>query len=342
MLSFNRNNIHKKTPSIASGYFVQSDRNDSEHSLSFIPSAAHHSEHKSSQITFPSLDFLPESPNIVIESSSNYSSLLCCITKSSTIKIPTYYICKPATREWRKMPNPKTRLTALHTGVAVTQTYPNLQFKMLRLSYTKTGFGHHCEVFDSTSWAWKRLAYIKFNIEGTMLRKRNGIFLNGGFHWLTNLGEIFVYHVDQEKWAIIKVTQEMENYIQEALCIAIYCDGKLGVLYTTKEWMEIWILEGYSTTNPIWKRKFRRDVRRIFENSRYHPWPVGMWSNDTVMMLCDTKVVWINCTNDTCTTSEFSKPSTHELYLFRTEFLVIFRRLLLGRHTPLDGLHFAL
>ncbi|KAI3859224.1 hypothetical protein MKX03_034628 [Papaver bracteatum] len=310
----------QKTPSIASGYFVQSHRNLSSHSTSFLPSMAHRSENKSSQIISPSLDFLPESPNVIIESASYYSSLLCCTTKSSTIQIPTYYICKPATREWKNMPNPRTRLTTLHIGMVVTQSYPKLQFKILRLSKSKTGYGHHCEVFDSTSWAWKRLEYIKFNRQGTRLLQRDGIFVNGGFHWLTNMGEIFVYYVSQEKWSTIKISGEMKSCAEQAYYIAIYCDGKLGVLYNTKEWTEIWILESYSTSKPIWKRRFRIDTRLIFQNSRYHPDPIGMWSNDTVMMVCDTKALWFNCNDGTCTTSEFSNLGAYELYLFRTEF----------------------
>ncbi|KAI3859217.1 hypothetical protein MKX03_034621 [Papaver bracteatum] len=279
--------IHsQKMRSVASGYFVQSHRNLSSHSTSFVPSMARNSENKSSQITSPSLDFLPESPNIIIESSSNYSSLLCCITKSNTIRIPTYYICRPATREWPKMPNPRTRLASHHTGIAVTQSYPNLQFKVLRLSKSKTGYGHHCEVFDSANWTWKRLEYIKFDRQGAMLLQRNGIFLNGGFHWLTNMGEIFVYYVNQEKWTTIKVSSEMKICAEQAYYIAIYCDEKLRVLYNTKEWAEIWLLESYSISKPIWKRKFRIDTRWVFENSRYHPDPIGIWSSDTVMMVC--------------------------------------------------------
>ncbi|KAI3861971.1 hypothetical protein MKW98_018254 [Papaver atlanticum] len=255
--------IHsQKMPSIASGYFVQFHRNLSSHSTSFIPNTAHHSEHKSSQITSPSLDFLPESPNVIIESASYYSSLLCCTTKSSTNGIPTYYICKPATREWKKMPNPETRLTTRHTGITNT-----------------AGYGHHCEVFDSANWTWKRLEYIKFNRQGTMLLRRNGVFVNGGFHWLTKFGEIFVYYVDQEKWTTIEISSEMKSYAELALSIAISCDGKVGLFCCTK---------------LIWKRKFRIDTKWIFQNS-YHPYPIGMWSNDTVMMVCDTKAMWFNC-----------------------------------------------
>ncbi|KAI3955874.1 hypothetical protein MKW98_006234 [Papaver atlanticum] len=39
-------------------------------------------------------------------------------------RIPSYYICEPATREWRKIPNPKASLASfnkIRIGIAVTQ-----------------------------------------------------------------------------------------------------------------------------------------------------------------------------------------------------------------------------
>lgn len=78
--------------------------------------------------------------------------------------------------------------------------------------------------------------YIKFNRECTMvLNWTNMIFLNGGFHGLTNLGDILVYHVDQEKWPTIEVTREMKKQCHTSILHCNHCDGKLGVLDNTKE-----------------------------------------------------------------------------------------------------------
>ncbi|RZC67981.1 hypothetical protein C5167_011684 [Papaver somniferum] len=78
-------------------------------------------------------------------------------------------------------------------------------------------------------------------------------------HLLTKFGETFVYYVDQEKWTTIEISSEMKSYDEQALCTVISCDGK----------------------------------------NSYHPRPIGMWSNDTVMMVCDTTALWFNCNDVT-------------------------------------------
>lgn len=98
--------IHsQRTPIVASGFFLVvwlSIRNLSNF-IRFFPFKDDPSS--PARNPSPSLDFLP-SPSIDIVGSSPYGSLLCCVTldKSQTRKsIPVLYICKPATREWRKL-----------------------------------------------------------------------------------------------------------------------------------------------------------------------------------------------------------------------------------------------
>ncbi|KAF5458769.1 hypothetical protein F2P56_022775, partial [Juglans regia] len=55
-----------------------------------------------------SLDFLPR--NVNIEAATKQGILLCVKELDTKIlRIPEYYVCKPSTKEWHKIPNPKTR-----------------------------------------------------------------------------------------------------------------------------------------------------------------------------------------------------------------------------------------
>ncbi|KAI3880646.1 hypothetical protein MKW92_005487, partial [Papaver armeniacum] len=101
--------------------------------IKFVPYVEDHRKQKLPEIPSPFINFLPKSANdIMIGCSSLFGSLLCCITKPESSRIPSYYICKTATREWRKIPNPKTSLSRprkVRIGIAVTQSHPKLQFK---------------------------------------------------------------------------------------------------------------------------------------------------------------------------------------------------------------------
>ncbi|MCL7032081.1 hypothetical protein MKW94_029098 [Papaver nudicaule] len=287
--------------SVSSGHFFQMTTFNQTF-VSFVPSNNYHEGQCSSvrEVQSPSLDFMPTAKNITIAGSSLHGSLLCCVTKSSSTPIPSYYMCKPASREWRKIPNPKTRFKSSLTGIAVKQSSCSiLHYKVLRLSQSNTGFGYHCQVFNSESWAWKTLPYVQLRRHDTFLKGGDGIWVNGGLYWLTIDDEVFVFDTDQDKWATFKVSPEMKN-ISGAYRVAVYCDGKLGVIYDTHEWMEVWILESYSATVPTWKRKYRNDTRSLHQNVKYAR-AHHMWSNNTVMMMGRYELIAFNCDQNTYT-----------------------------------------
>ncbi|XP_026380142.1 F-box protein At5g49610-like [Papaver somniferum] len=237
--------IHSRRTPIASGCFFFLDRyapNVSD-SIRFFP----FNDDPSSppRNPSPSLDFLP-SP-VAIAGSSPYGSLLCCVTldKLQTRKgIPIFYICKPATREWRKIPNPKTKFINHGMRIVVTQTYPTLQYKIVRISSTSgVILEYHCEMFDSVTWAWKRLADLK--TLSWLHDTFGGVMINGCLHWITNKRRIHVLSIEQEKWkAVIRLPRNtVESRSNRYLLILI--DGKIGVLISNNECIELWVLENY-------------------------------------------------------------------------------------------------
>ncbi|KAI3861972.1 hypothetical protein MKW98_018255 [Papaver atlanticum] len=77
---------------------------------------AHHSEHKSSQITYPSLDFLPESPNVIIESSSRVERL-----DSSDVVVGLSTSTNILREDWK----PVLNINTLIYGLNFLFTHPN-------------------------------------------------------------------------------------------------------------------------------------------------------------------------------------------------------------------------
>ncbi|KAI3955909.1 hypothetical protein MKW98_006269 [Papaver atlanticum] len=283
----------------ASGHFLQVISTTQPRFVSFFRSNNDHEEHYSCAqgVESPCLDFLPTAKSITIAGSSLHGSLLCCFTNSSSTPIPSFYICKPASREWRKMPNPKTSLENSMIGIAVKHS-SILHYKVLRLSKLNKS-DYHCQLFNSDNWAWKTLPLVQLKPDYTFLTGEDGIWVNGGLHWLTNYDEVFVFDTDQEKWTTFELPPEMKN-IPRSNKVVVSCDGKLGVIHHTNEWMQLWILENYSTTKPSWKRKYSNDTRSLHQNIK-HLYAIHMWSNNTVIMMSMYELVAYNCDKNTYT-----------------------------------------
>ncbi|KAI3985341.1 hypothetical protein MKX01_033655 [Papaver californicum] len=220
----------------------------------------------------PSLDFLP-SP-VKITGTSLYGSLLCCATldKLETKKsIPIFYICKPATREWRKIPNPRTKFLTFGMQILVAQTYPMLQYKIVRMSSTRgVILEYHCEMFDSVTWAWKRLPDVKTS--GSLVATFGSVFINGCLHWINNRRQIYVLSIEQEKWtAVIQLPSDIVENERNLRYLLILIDGKIGVLMSNHEKTELWLLENYYI-HTSWKRRYCKDLgalRRELNDDTY-------------------------------------------------------------------------
>ncbi|CAN4083185.1 unnamed protein product [Withania somnifera] len=93
---------------------------------------------------------------------STKQGLLCCVRWARYHY--RYHVCKPSTKQWLKLPNPKTRYRTVKVALIVLRSKP-LHFKIIRLSspltlyhhYRKLGLDYYrCEVFDSECWEWRR------------------------------------------------------------------------------------------------------------------------------------------------------------------------------------------
>jgi hypothetical protein len=110
-----------------------------------------------------SLKFLPGP--VKIQAATKQGILLCVNTDNPRrYRIPEYYVCKPSTKEWHQIPNPKTRFFTERIGMVVLKLEP-LCYKIVRFSEPKSACTIcksesyktlRCEIFSSETCAWKR------------------------------------------------------------------------------------------------------------------------------------------------------------------------------------------
>ncbi|ESQ38161.1 hypothetical protein EUTSA_v10029417mg [Eutrema salsugineum] len=99
------------------------------------------------------VSFLP-SRDVKIKAWDTHHGILLCVDNAKFKggrRIPDYIICKPAMKQYRIIPNPKTRYFTIATGLVVIQSNP-FWYKIVR-------------VFDSDSIAWKRLNDLELSMD---------------------------------------------------------------------------------------------------------------------------------------------------------------------------------
>ncbi|OVA01617.1 F-box domain [Macleaya cordata] len=305
-----------RTPTI-SGYFISMLEEDRTTFVSYV--------NQSPPIPSPSLDFLPNNEWIVSSSSSSPHGLVCCTSLEMLNNYRTghnFYICKPATREWQKIPNPKKRqYITLNIGIVVIRSNP-LHYKLIRNSMS-----YHChhvirwEIFDSNNWKWKMLINVGPPLP---LNQSYGelILVHGAFHCLTKDGQIFVLNVNEDNyeacWKIIASTPNVhelgDDYPSFLPTQLVEHDGEIGLLYLApfRSWLELWVLEDYyyyyhskddeiTISRRRWTKKFRNDLTPLFSRSNVfrHRRILELYTNDIVLMEIDGKIIWYNCKTGT-------------------------------------------
>ncbi|CAA7028346.1 unnamed protein product [Microthlaspi erraticum] len=73
--------------------------------------------------------------DVKIEACDTHHGILLCVDDrfKGGQRIPDYIVCKPATKQYRIIPNPKTRYFTLATGLMVIQSNP-FRYKIVRVS----------------------------------------------------------------------------------------------------------------------------------------------------------------------------------------------------------------
>ncbi|XP_059441765.1 F-box protein At5g49610-like [Corylus avellana] len=264
--------FHQRTKTI-SGFFIQSMSQFVSNSLTDDSTV--------------SLKFLPAP--VKIEAATKQGILL-CVNKDNPrrYRIPEYYVCKPSTKEWHQIPNPKTRFFTQRIGMVVLRLEP-LCYKIVRFSSPKSKWTNyksklyntlHCEVYSSETCAWKRLGNVLLPwIE--YLRWEPAVSSCGALHWLMTNHEIFTFFADTESWEIFDLPFPLckEHYFKHMKLVDY--SGHLAMLCMEDSSMQLWVMEDSETKK--WSKRQNISIKAIQEVERY-PRPVSFESSDIILI----------------------------------------------------------
>ncbi|KAL9861015.1 putative F-box associated interaction domain-containing protein [Arabidopsis thaliana] len=220
-----------------------------------------------------SIDFLPQGEVKIKACDARHGILLCY---NDTRPIPEYIVCKPTTKQYQIIPNPKVRSCDKSLGLTVTGLQP-FRYKIFRLSkspgMTRNLRTFACEVFDSDSFMWKRLKNLRLpRTDGLILS--NPVQASGFLHWRSWNHNVIRLCPKTETWSFLHTPNvglfpELVSY-----------EGKLGVI---RHWINnnqedvhrLWVLK--SSFEKSWEKV--KDIESIgVEHITWIP------SNDVVML----------------------------------------------------------
>ncbi|XP_050376490.1 LOW QUALITY PROTEIN: F-box protein At5g41720-like [Argentina anserina] len=190
-----------------------------------------------------SLSFLPEPVKI----EAAHQGILLCVTTRK--RVPQYYICKPTTKEWEQIRNPKTRYRTVKIALTVLRSNP-LRYKIVRFSEPKSQVYKYkqnlrCETYDSMARAWKQLDNVALPSDAFLCCKP-AVSACGAVQWLLSNHRsvgVFAFDVDKESWEIFAppcsaVENRNKNQVVEY-------QGRLAWICEGEDLMELWAMQDY-------------------------------------------------------------------------------------------------
>ncbi|XP_026386780.1 uncharacterized protein LOC113282062 [Papaver somniferum] len=319
--------IHsQRTPTI-SGYLIQISNPREEH-FSFVSLV-----NQSPALPSPTLDFLPG--HVEILSSSSPHGLLSCVSYSKQAGT-SYYICKPSTGESRKIPSPKTnQYLTLKTAIVVKKSSSPMHYNIIRFSTSPGYLVYHCEIFDSESWEWIMLDNIIVGSDDDQFKPSSflgsatdpGILIHGAIHWLSYDGHITALdtNIYGGSWRTISQPNEkLEDAggwgVEKKL---VECEGEVGLLYLElfEKWLELWVLEDYSSTDETkWCKTYRVDLGLtnlgLLGSGKIL---LDLYTKHIILMKIENDIIWYDCKTGTKTVAlqlqpGFSVLQVHQIY----------------------------
>ncbi|PRQ46926.1 putative F-box domain-containing protein [Rosa chinensis] len=266
------------------GVFIQSSIS-SNYISTFVQAVGNNDVSNSEQL---SLNFLPQPVKI----EAAHQGILVCVSQK---RVPQYYVCKPTTREWEQIHNPKTRYMTVKIALMVLRSSP-LRYKIVRFSEPKSPYSKYksqehcynlrCEVYDSKARAWKQLNNVALPKDAYILRFQPAVSACGALHWLLsdNRVGIFAFHVDEENWEIfappcLAVDNVNGNQVVEY-------QGRLAWICEVEDSMELWVMEDYK--NKVWSK---RQILRIKGLDRLASFAT-LCNNDVALMRGFFKIIF--------------------------------------------------
>ncbi|XP_062018495.1 F-box protein At5g49610-like [Rosa rugosa] len=257
---------------IVSGFFIQS-LVDSQHSSTFVSLV--------NNVNFTSalsLDFL----NIPVRIEAVNQGLLVCVNQNKR-----YLVCKPTTKQWVKIPNPKTKYETASTALLVLKSKP-LKYKVIRFSELKVLVKHNsewwrhlrCEIFDSVTWAWKRSKDVILPSNVFFASKQNSVVAaNGGLHWLLSSNQVFAFYEDAENWEMFSLPPlAIDNAGYNSKLLLVEYKGQLALIRSGEEFMDMWVMENYARKS--WSQRRPWNINKLRGEETYYISPLAFHNGD--------------------------------------------------------------
>lgn len=231
---------------------------------------------------------------ISIEAGTKQGLFLC--TKNSQTRrhgIPEFYVCKPTTKEWRQIPNPKTRYFTEKLAMVVLRSKPS-SYKIVRFSrhnsfylkYNKSTsyYCSRCEIFDSETWTWKQLKDVSLPFD-VFFPNEAAVCSCGVLYWLLTNNQVLAFYVDTETWMIFDLPFPLcgKNYFARMKLVDY--KGRLGMLCVESDWnfMQIWVME--DDHMKIWSKKETTSLEALEKVGSGCCTPAAFDSSDILLMM---------------------------------------------------------
>ncbi|WVZ91767.1 hypothetical protein U9M48_037893 [Paspalum notatum var. saurae] len=235
-----------------------------------------------------SLDFVPRAgrpwrrDDVRVVAVAPRMGLACCVSAGSGNVPARYYVCKPATQQWRALPNPRLRFQTRATAMAARPSSDDqgaVEFRIVRLStYIRGQYNSlRCEVFDSRRFAWRRAEDVP--LPSISLRAGEpAVHAHGAAHWLcwpdwNRVAAQVVFALDvvgTGDWRLIALPLELEDAkkrdtrLRKQITVV---EGRLCLMVTTgfamQMVLEVWEMANYAEAR--WEKKTRVSLKRLYE-----------------------------------------------------------------------------
>ncbi|KAL6222016.1 hypothetical protein ACLB2K_005408 [Fragaria x ananassa] len=229
-----------------------------------------------------SLDFL----KVPVQIEAANQGLLVCVNQNNR-----YLVCKPTTKQWVKIPNPKTKYFTASTSLLVLKSNP-LKYKIIRFSQAKESvkrnseFWHHvrCEIFDSTTWAWKRLKDVILPCKTFFANKEDSVVAaNGGLHWLLSDNQVFAFYEDAENREMFSLPPSaVDNGGHKSKPLLAEYQGRLAVIRSGEEFMDMWVMEDYG--RKLWSATRTWNIKKLCGEEIYLS-PLAFHNGDAALFM---------------------------------------------------------
>ncbi|TVU04619.1 hypothetical protein EJB05_47742, partial [Eragrostis curvula] len=323
--------LHCRRAAAVSGFFVQSMTRN-RYAADFV---SMHSP-SSSPTAKISLAFLP-SAHVRIVAVAAHRGLVCCV-EADTRRPPCYYVCKPATRQWRALPNPRVRFRAAATAM-VARPPPSgaaaaaaAEFKIVRLSVVPELRDRlRCEVFDSRRFAWRRSADVALPPD-SLVPAAPAVRAHGAMHWLrwpdriTGAQDVFAFDMRSEAWRLIRLPPEVEEEEVEgrwARKMITAVEGRLCLVVTMEvadeEVVEVWEMASY--VDARWEKKMTVGLNSLHMKEGRAVVLRDLCSSDVAFFDSFCRVMWYDFWRGKMAEVEVNHICVQEVFKFESDLV---------------------